>query len=128
MRPWIVMRSHNDVPVIHETIKGLRAQRHPYRLLVLDNASHDGTAELTCNQFISKITRCLYSRNATLLNPAFDGIDANATVLCSFSCGQIGGLLLAHRQGTVPDKMYISSDLDNFDIFDISIAGNAKKT
>ena len=46
MRPWIVMRARNDVELIRQTFAGLSLQDMPYRLLVLDNASTDGTAEL----------------------------------------------------------------------------------
>jgi len=44
--PWIVMRSRNDAAILPRTLAGLRAQRHPFRLLVLDNASNDGSTAL----------------------------------------------------------------------------------
>ena len=42
----IVMRSHNDRPLIEETLAQLLIQDMPYRLFVLDNESTDGTREL----------------------------------------------------------------------------------
>ncbi len=45
METWIVMRSHNDMPWIQETLGMLARQKSPYKLLVLDNDSTDGTAE-----------------------------------------------------------------------------------
>src|SRR5438270_13498411 len=39
------MRSHNDMPVIAQTLAKLHEQRHPFELLALDNASSDGTVE-----------------------------------------------------------------------------------
>lgn len=42
----VVMRAHNDVDVIAETLEGLSRQTRPYRLLAFDNASTDGTREL----------------------------------------------------------------------------------
>lgn len=45
MRPFIVMRSHNDMPIIAETLTGLDSQNHPFELLSLDNSSSDGTVE-----------------------------------------------------------------------------------
>ena len=45
MRPYVVMRSHNDMPRIAETLQQLHRQNHPFHLLSLDNASSDGTVE-----------------------------------------------------------------------------------
>lgn len=46
MKPWVVMRSRNDAWVIESTLQALREQNLPHHLLVLDNASSDGTREL----------------------------------------------------------------------------------
>jgi len=40
----IVVRAHNDMPLIQETLKAVRRQPLPLRLLVMDNESTDGTA------------------------------------------------------------------------------------
>ena len=45
MRPYVVMRSHNDMPLIAETLRQLHHQNHAFELLALDNASSDGTVE-----------------------------------------------------------------------------------
>jgi rhamnosyltransferase len=45
MTPFVVMRSHNDMPVIAETLVGLHGQDHPFELICLDNESQDGTIE-----------------------------------------------------------------------------------
>lgn len=44
--PWVVMRSHDDRDVIVQTLDALAAQDLPHRLLVFDNASVDGTADI----------------------------------------------------------------------------------
>ena len=41
----VVMRSHNDMPVVARTIEALREQSMPFRLTVFDNASSDGTRD-----------------------------------------------------------------------------------
>lgn len=41
----VVMRSHNDMPLIAETLRRLHTQRRPLVLLAFDNASTDGTVE-----------------------------------------------------------------------------------
>ena len=45
MKPWVVMRSRNDMPLIAETLAMLRRQSAAHELLVFDNASTDGTLE-----------------------------------------------------------------------------------
>lgn len=45
MKPYVIMRSHNDMPVIAETLSRLSCQTIPFELVVLDNASTDGTLE-----------------------------------------------------------------------------------
>jgi rhamnosyltransferase len=46
MVPWVVMRSKNDGGLVERTVAGLKMQDHPYRLLVMDNASTDQSAEI----------------------------------------------------------------------------------
>jgi rhamnosyltransferase len=45
MTPFVVMRSHNDMPLISETLARLNEQDRDFELLCLDNESHDGTVE-----------------------------------------------------------------------------------
>lgn len=54
MKPSIVMRSHNDMPLIAATLAALREQSLPFELLVFDNASTDGTLE-EVEKFASQI-------------------------------------------------------------------------
>lgn len=49
-RPWVVMRSRNDMPLVAETLAALKAQDTPHRLLVFDNHSTDGTREAVAAQ------------------------------------------------------------------------------
>lgn len=37
------MRSHNDLPVLRDSLRGLAAQATPFTLVSFDNASHDGS-------------------------------------------------------------------------------------
>lgn len=41
----VVLRSHDDQPLVAETLKSLRCQTVKHRLLAFDNASTDGTCE-----------------------------------------------------------------------------------
>ena len=41
----IVMRSHNDMPLVAETLLRLKTQNRPFELVAFDNASTDGTLE-----------------------------------------------------------------------------------
>ena len=58
----VVMRSYNDVKVIGNTLEALYKQTVPFDLLVLDNASDDGTHEIISNfsQNIINIPRGSY--------------------------------------------------------------------
>lgn len=41
----VIMRAHNDMPLVAETLARLQTQKHPFVLVAFDNASTDGTLE-----------------------------------------------------------------------------------
>jgi hypothetical protein len=43
MKPWVVIRSHNDFPIIAETLAMVCRQTGEFELLAQDNESTDGT-------------------------------------------------------------------------------------
>jgi rhamnosyltransferase len=45
METYVVMRSRNDIAVIGQTLSMLYSQREPFKLIVFDNKSDDGTRE-----------------------------------------------------------------------------------
>ena len=45
MKPNIILRSYNDMPMISETLKMVSRQDMEYELIAMDNESSDGTAE-----------------------------------------------------------------------------------
>jgi len=45
MAPCVVMRAHNDMPLIAGTLEALAGQSVPFELVAFDNASTDGTRE-----------------------------------------------------------------------------------
>lgn len=47
---FVVMRCHNDMPLLADTLDMLARQDHPHRLLVCDNASTDGSRERAQHQ------------------------------------------------------------------------------
>src|SRR5580704_15993615 len=42
---YVVLRAHNDLPLVAETLRNLQRQNHPFDLVAFDNASTDGTLE-----------------------------------------------------------------------------------
>ncbi len=45
MKPCVVMRAHNDMPLVREALDALARQTVPFDLVAFDNASSDGTRE-----------------------------------------------------------------------------------
>ncbi|MDX1973431.1 MAG: glycosyltransferase [Candidatus Sumerlaeia bacterium] len=43
---WVVMRCRNDIGIVERTCKAVKEQRHPLKLLVMDNHSTDGSREV----------------------------------------------------------------------------------
>lgn len=54
MKPFVIMRSRNDMPLIAQTLEMVARQSMPCELVVLDNESTDGTAELA-RKFTSRV-------------------------------------------------------------------------
>jgi rhamnosyltransferase len=46
MKPYVIMRARNDMPLVEQTLAMLARQDMPHHLVVLDNASSDGTREV----------------------------------------------------------------------------------
>ena len=44
-RTSVIMRSHNDMPLVRETLMGLQEQNVAFELIAFDNASRDGTRQ-----------------------------------------------------------------------------------
>lgn len=56
MKTSIIFRSHNDMPLVKETLAMLARQRAPFELIALDNESSDGTADAVAkmaDQFVN---------------------------------------------------------------------------
>lgn len=55
-RPWVVMRSKNDVELIGTTLEALRRQTVPVRILNIDSGSTDGTLDVI-RRFTDRLVR-----------------------------------------------------------------------
>ena len=85
--PWVALRSHNDMPLIGRTLAALAAQDLPHRLLVLDNASTDGTrqaAEKYADRIID-IAKGAYLPGR-VLNTAMHETDGDRVVFLNSDC------------------------------------------
>lgn len=85
--PWIVMRAHNDLPVIVETLDMVCRQDMPFRLLVMDNASTDGTSEVVrayANRVI-QVPAGAYVPGR-VLNDAMRSTDGDVVVFLNSDC------------------------------------------
>lgn len=86
-RPWIVMRSRDDHPLLAQTLAALATQDLPHRLLVLDNASTDGSAELAARvaDRVETVPRGAYVPGR-VLNRGMELTDGEVTVFLNSDC------------------------------------------
>ncbi len=84
---WVVMRSRNDIALVGKTLEGIRKQSMPCRLLVLDNASTDGTRELAAKYAdrIVDIPEGAYIPGA-VLNRAMEETEGEIVVFLNCDC------------------------------------------
>jgi rhamnosyltransferase len=83
----IVVRAYNDMPVIADTLRGIRAQRTPSRILVMDNASEDGTRE-TAQRIADRVINVpagTYVPGA-VLNQAMEATESDRVVFLNSDC------------------------------------------
>lgn len=84
---WVVIRALNDVDIIESTLRGVRDQSRPCRILVLDNESDDGTAEIARNYAdrFESVPRQAY-RPGRVLNQAMGLTDGEIVVFLNSDC------------------------------------------
>lgn len=90
-RPWIVMRARDEIVLLPQTLAALAAQDLPHRLLVLDNASTDGTAELAAAHAdrVETVPRGTYMPGR-VLNRGMDLTDGEVVVFLNSDCTPVG--------------------------------------
>ncbi len=99
---WVVMRARNDAALIGKTLEGVKAQTVPHRLLVLDNASTDGTREIAARYAdrIIDIPEGAYIPGR-VLNLAMMETDGELVVFLNSDCEPRD----AHWLGSLLDRM-----------------------
>ncbi len=83
----IVVRARNDMPLIEETLRGIRDQQMPSRILVMDNASEDGTTE-TAQRMADRVIDIpagTYVPGA-VLNQAMEATESDRVVFLNSDC------------------------------------------
>ena len=87
MKPWVVMRARNDMPLVAETLAMLRHQSVPHRLIVFDNASTDGTRETAASQadLIVDVPDGAYVPGR-VLNQAMEATDGDYVAFLNSDC------------------------------------------
>jgi len=94
---WVVMRARNDMPLVESTLKALAAQDMPHRLLVMDNASKDGTRELAASHadMVIDIPEGGYVPGR-VLNQSMAATDGGIVVFVNSDCEPVGTNWLAN--------------------------------
>jgi len=103
----VVMRAHNDMPLVAETLRRLQTQRTPFTLIVFDNASTDGTLEE-----VRKYTDRIHHVPAgayvpgRVINQAMDVTEGDLVVFLNSDCTpQTDTMLEALVAGLANDKV-----------------------
>lgn len=87
MKTAVIMRSHNDMPLIADTLAKLHRQRHPFDLFVFDNASKDGTLEEVkkYTENIFHVPKGSYVPGR-VLNQAMDAVESELVIFLNSDC------------------------------------------
>ena len=83
----IVVRAYNDMPVIEETLRAVRNQREPGRILVMDNESQDGTTVIA-NELADRVINVpagTYVPGA-VLNQAMENTESDRVIFLNSDC------------------------------------------
>jgi rhamnosyltransferase len=103
----VVLRAHNDMPLVAETLRNLARQKHPMVLTAFDNASSDGTLEE-----IRKYTDRIHHVPAggyvpgRVLNQAMAATEGDFVVFVNSDCTpQNDGMLSALLEGFDADEV-----------------------
>lgn len=85
MKPWVVMRSHNDMPVIAETLAELHKQTCPFELIVFDNQSTDGTLD-EVRKYTDRIVNVEKYVPGQVLNSGMEHTEGEVVVFVNSDC------------------------------------------
>lgn len=87
MKPWVVMRCHNDAWIVEQTLQSLARQATPHRLIAFDNESQDGSTEIMrrYTDRIVNIPRGQYVPGK-VLNQAMRETDGDVVVFVNSDC------------------------------------------
>lgn len=96
MKPWVIMRARNDMPLVADTLAMLRRQSMPHRLAVFDNASVDGTREAAAAQadLIIDVPEGAYVPGR-VLNQAMEATDGDTVAFLNSDCTPLDANWLA---------------------------------
>jgi rhamnosyltransferase len=87
MKPWVVMRARNDMPLVADTLAMLRRQSIAHRLVVFDNASTDGTREAAAERadLVVDVPEGTYVPGR-VLNQAMEATDGEMVAFLNSDC------------------------------------------
>ena len=105
MKPWVVMRARNDMPLVAETLDMLRRQNLPHRLAVFDNGSTDGTRERAAAQadLVVDVPEGTYVPGR-VLNQAMEATDGETVAFLNSDCTPLDGDWLARLLADVDES------------------------
>jgi len=85
MKPWVVMRSHNDMPIIADTLRLLHEQTRPFELIVFDNESTDGTLD-EVRKYTDRIVTVTQYVPGRVLNQGMEHTEGEVVAFVNSDC------------------------------------------
>lgn len=98
--PWVVMRAHNDAAVIGATLAMLHKQNYPFRLIVLDNMSADGTTDIA-RKYTDRIISIPRYIPGAVLNLGMRETDGEIVVFLNSDCTPLDEYWLENLLGAI---------------------------
>ena len=88
----VVVRAYNDMPLIEETLQGIRQQETPCRILVMDNESSDGTTAV-CKKIADQVINVPAGTyvSGVVLNQAMKVTGSEFVVFLNSDCTPVNG-------------------------------------
>lgn len=94
---WVALRCYNDAWIVEKTLLALKNQTLPHKILVLDNSSSDGSAEI-CQRYADRFLNIPKGQYipGRVLNLAMNSVEGDFTIFLNSDCPPVDPDCLRH--------------------------------